>query len=156
MGNKSCITGKIPYNISVTLSINTIDRTARSLPGGGISSWMRSMSNTALPENNARENALVISEKVSMSVSAVIEAHSQAGKLGDDPAAHTIIDQAKAGKDVTSFISSAWSTPSISNVSPISSATTRRSWSAITSPGTLTLYQSGHQPSTRPWSGCSN
>ena len=47
-------------------------------------------------KNNARENASVISEKVSMSVSAVIEMIRQ----------HTtIIDQAKAGKDVTSFIS---------------------------------------------------
>ena len=56
-------------------------------------------------KNNARENASVISEKVSMSVSAVVERIRKLENSGMIRQHTTIIDQAKAGKDVTSFIS---------------------------------------------------
>ena len=56
-------------------------------------------------KNNARENASVISEKVSMSVSAVIERIRKLENSGMIQKHTTIINQAKAGKDVTSFIS---------------------------------------------------
>ena len=56
-------------------------------------------------KNNARENASVISEKVSMSVSAVIERIRKLENSGMIRQHTTIIDQVKAGKDVTSFIS---------------------------------------------------
>lgn len=56
-------------------------------------------------KDNARENASVISEKVSMSVSAVIERIRKLENSGMIKKHTTIIDQAKAGKDVTSFIS---------------------------------------------------
>ena len=56
-------------------------------------------------KDNARENASVISEKVSMSVSAVIERIRKLENSGMIKKHTTIIDQGKAGKDVTSFIS---------------------------------------------------
>ena len=49
-------------------------------------------------KNNARENASVISEKVSMSVSAVIERIRKLENSGMIRQHTTIIDQAKAGK----------------------------------------------------------
>jgi len=54
---------------------------------------------------NARENASVISEKVSMSVSAVIERIRKLENSGLIRQHTTIIDPQKAGKDVTAFIS---------------------------------------------------
>ncbi len=54
---------------------------------------------------NARENASVISEKVNMSVSAVIERIRKLEHSGIIQYHTTIIDSAKAGKDVTAFIS---------------------------------------------------
>jgi len=53
---------------------------------------------------NARENASVISEKVNMSVSAVIERIRKLENSGLISRHTTIIDSAKAGKDVTAFI----------------------------------------------------
>lgn len=55
--------------------------------------------------NNSRENASVISEKVSMSVSAVIERIRKMENTGLITRHTTIIDAATAGKDVTAFIS---------------------------------------------------
>ena len=55
--------------------------------------------------SNARENASVISEKVSMSVSAVIERIKKLEASGLIRQHTTIIDAQKAGKDVTAFIS---------------------------------------------------
>ena len=54
---------------------------------------------------NARENASVISEKVSMSVSAVIERIRKLENSGLIVRHTTIIDGSKVGKDVTAFIS---------------------------------------------------
>ena len=56
-------------------------------------------------KNNARENASVISEKVNMSVSAVIERIRKLESSGLITRHTTIIDSSKAGKDVTAFIS---------------------------------------------------
>ena len=53
---------------------------------------------------NARENASVISEKVNMSVSAVIERIRKLETTGLITRHTTIINSAKAGKDVTAFI----------------------------------------------------
>ena len=53
---------------------------------------------------NARENASIISEKVNMSVSAVIERIRKLETAGLITRHTTIIDSAKAGKDVTAFI----------------------------------------------------
>ena len=55
--------------------------------------------------NNARENASVISEKVGMSVSAVIERIRKLESSGLIGRHTTIIDSAKAGKDVNAFLS---------------------------------------------------
>jgi Lrp/AsnC family leucine-responsive transcriptional regulator len=54
---------------------------------------------------NSRENASIISEKVNMSVSAVIERIRKLESSGLVVRHTTIIDAAKAGKDVTAFIS---------------------------------------------------
>lgn len=54
---------------------------------------------------NSRENASVISEKVNMSVSAVIERIRKLEGSGLITRHTTVIDSAKAGKDVTAFIS---------------------------------------------------
>jgi len=54
---------------------------------------------------NARENASVISEKVNMSISAVIERIRKLENSGLIVRHTTIIDSGKAGKDVTAFIS---------------------------------------------------
>ena len=54
---------------------------------------------------NARENASVISEKVNMSISAVIERIRKLESSGLIVQHTTIIDAAKAGKDVKAFIS---------------------------------------------------
>lgn len=56
-------------------------------------------------KKNARENASVISERVCMSVSAVIERIRKMESSGMIKQHTTVINQASAGKDVTSFIS---------------------------------------------------
>jgi Lrp/AsnC family leucine-responsive transcriptional regulator len=53
---------------------------------------------------NARENASVISEKVGMSVSAVIERIRKMENSGVIARHTTLINSAKVGKDVTAFI----------------------------------------------------
>lgn len=55
--------------------------------------------------NNARENASVISDKVNMSVSAVIERIRKLENSGLIEKHTTIINSAKAGKDVNAFLS---------------------------------------------------
>ncbi len=55
-------------------------------------------------KSNARENASVISERVNMSVSAVIERIRKLESSGLITRHTTIINSVKAGKDVTAFI----------------------------------------------------
>ena len=54
---------------------------------------------------NARENASVISDKVNMSVSAVIERIRKLENSGLIQKHTTILNSAKAGKDVNAFLS---------------------------------------------------
>lgn len=106
-------------------------------------------------KNNARENASVISEKVSMSVSAVIERIRKLENSGMIKQHTTIIDQAKAGKDVTSFISISLEHPKYIECFTNLLKTTKRYWSAITSRGILTLCSRWLPTPPRHWSGCS-
>ena len=55
--------------------------------------------------NNARENASVISDKVNMSVSAVIERIRKLENSGLIEKHTTVLNSAKAGKDVNAFLS---------------------------------------------------
>ena len=83
---------------------------------------------------DARENASLISEKIGMSVSAVIDRIRKMENNGLIECHTTIINHRKAGKDVVAILRWRWSIPGTAMISVPQWSSSPRCWSATLSP----------------------